>query len=244
MNKHGLSRDIPDPVMRAVRQRCGFGCIICGLAVVQYHHFDPPFADATEHRAEGITLLCGSCHQKAAQLSLEEIRLRDSDPFCRRQGIARDFLFASRDKIHFQIGSATFKQHLIVAYENEVLVGFASPEEPGAPLRLFARFEDDHGTLLQVIANTWFAGTDSFDIQATGNSLTIRRKPGEIALRMELLAGGQIVLDRLNMIYKGFQVTIEQGFFVVRTPKGGMMQMTCPNIYASLKLWSNGSASI
>src|SRR5436190_17564410 len=98
MNAHGLSRDIPEPIKRAVRQRCGFGCIICGSAVVQYHHFSPEYADATEHRAEGITLLCGRCHDKVRQAGPEEIERYNAAPFCKREGFAHDFLFASRDK--------------------------------------------------------------------------------------------------------------------------------------------------
>src|SRR5467141_5394733 len=107
MNAHGLSRDIPESIKREVRQRCGFGCIICGSAVVQYHHFSPAYVDALEHRAEGITLLCGRCHDKARSASIEEIKRYDSSPFCKRHGFTHDFLFASRDKIVFQIGSAT-----------------------------------------------------------------------------------------------------------------------------------------
>jgi hypothetical protein len=45
-NNHGLSRDIPDHVAREVRQRCGFGCVCCGSALYQYHHFDPLFREA------------------------------------------------------------------------------------------------------------------------------------------------------------------------------------------------------
>ena len=33
-NKHGLSRDIPRAVKTVVRRRCGFGCVICGNAIV------------------------------------------------------------------------------------------------------------------------------------------------------------------------------------------------------------------
>jgi hypothetical protein len=28
-NRHGLSRTIPDPVMRQIRQESGFGCVVC-----------------------------------------------------------------------------------------------------------------------------------------------------------------------------------------------------------------------
>ena len=49
MNKHGLSRTIDSGTKLAIRQRCGFGCIFCGLGIIQYHHFMPEFKDAITH---------------------------------------------------------------------------------------------------------------------------------------------------------------------------------------------------
>ena len=57
-NKHGLSRYIPEAIKREVRQRCGFGCVICGFGFYDYEHFDPDFADAKFHDPNGMTLLC------------------------------------------------------------------------------------------------------------------------------------------------------------------------------------------
>ena len=52
INKHGLPRTIPPDVKRAVRRACGFGCVICGLGIVDYEHVDPTFADALVHDPE------------------------------------------------------------------------------------------------------------------------------------------------------------------------------------------------
>ncbi|GAH43227.1 unnamed protein product, partial [marine sediment metagenome] len=48
-NQYGLSRYIPLEIKRAVRQKCGFGCVVCGSTIYQYHHFDPPFNEAKQH---------------------------------------------------------------------------------------------------------------------------------------------------------------------------------------------------
>lgn len=247
MNAHGLSRTIPEPVMREVRQRCGFGCVICGCAIVQYHHFSPEFADAREHRLEGITLLCGTCHDRASKgiVGTEQIEDFDSAPMCKRVGFTRDFLFASRDKVHFQIGSATFRRRAIIAYDNELLVGFAPPVSENGPLRLFARFEDDKGApLLEIVDNVWSVGIHHFDVETFGNALVVRRRLGEITLKMLLNAGGEIVLERLQMGYRGFRVTVETGHFIVRNPNGGQLTLICPNIDSTLRLFSNGSAAV
>jgi hypothetical protein len=61
-NRFGLSRDIPRGIKREVRRRSGFGCVICGCAIFEYEHVDPPFSEAKQHDPSGITLLCGQCH--------------------------------------------------------------------------------------------------------------------------------------------------------------------------------------
>ena len=32
------SRNMPLPIQREVRQRCGFGCVVCGLPLYEYDH--------------------------------------------------------------------------------------------------------------------------------------------------------------------------------------------------------------
>ncbi len=82
-NKHGLSRNIPESIKRAVRERCKFGCIICGNLLYAYDHFDPEFNDAHEHHPNGITLLCDYHHRQKTNklISLETIRHKNDNPF-------------------------------------------------------------------------------------------------------------------------------------------------------------------
>ena len=48
---------IPDPIRRAVRQRCAFGCVICGLALYEYDHI-VQYSEVQTHEADNIVLLC------------------------------------------------------------------------------------------------------------------------------------------------------------------------------------------
>lgn len=58
VNKHGLSRYIDAVIRRQIRQNCRFGCCICGNAIIDYEHVDPPFENATEHNPdEAFSLL-------------------------------------------------------------------------------------------------------------------------------------------------------------------------------------------
>jgi len=233
--------------MRAVRQRCGFGCVICGCAIVQYHHFDPEYADAKEHSTLGITLLCGQCHDKATKgfIGTDQVREFDRDPLCKRSGFAHDIFFAPKDNFHFQIGGATFRRRAVVTYDGEPLIAFDPPSRQEEPWKLNAHLEDvDEVGILTIEDNIWKAGIHHFDVETTGNELIIRRKARDIVLRMRLEPGGWVIIEQLQMNYKGFNITTENGWFKVSKPNGGALNLKCPQVESTLKLFSNGSIAV
>jgi hypothetical protein len=93
-NRQGLLRYIPDAVKRQVRQRCGFGCILCGNAIVQYEHVGPTFADASKHEADGITLLGPTHHAEvtSGMRSKRSVIAASANPKCLQRGFS-SFLF-------------------------------------------------------------------------------------------------------------------------------------------------------
>ena len=109
-NKHGLSRTIPGPVKRIIRQRCGFGCVICGLGFYDYEHFDPDFADATEHNPEGMTLLCSQCNQSRGRgrLSRETVAKANKNPKCLREGYANEMFDFHSEPIEIKFAGVSF----------------------------------------------------------------------------------------------------------------------------------------
>ena len=110
-NRHGLSQDIPDPLKRALRQACGYGCVICGCAIYQYEHIGPTFTEAREHDPERMALLCGSCHDKKTRglLSKETAMLARNSPFAKREGFSRVSLDVAPDTmVAAKIGHTEF----------------------------------------------------------------------------------------------------------------------------------------
>lgn len=123
-------------------------------------------------------------------------------------------------------------------HDEEMLIGFAPPEQEGGPLRLFARFTDDTGNdILQIVDNEWRAGIELFDVDTSYGVLLIRKNLGDVALRM-INRDGQVTLDKLNLAYKGFNVSIENEKLVLTNPKGATSHLTCPNLHSTLKLSS------
>ncbi len=83
------SRDIPLPMQREIRQRCGFGCVICGLPLYEYDHL-LGWANVKRHVAEEITLLCDKHHREktAELLPIEHVREANKTPYNLREGVS------------------------------------------------------------------------------------------------------------------------------------------------------------
>ncbi len=152
-NQHGLSRNIPDPVARAVRQRCGFGCVVCGNAVYQYHHFSPSFAEARTHEACGITLLCGRCHQDGS-ITEQTVLLANAAPRCRQQGYTSNLIQSIVRPLSVILGPRRINAETMILDESTVLVGMSPAETRGSPLRLDASLTGDDGSeILRIVKN-------------------------------------------------------------------------------------------
>lgn len=203
-NRHGLSRSIPAGVRREVRQRCGFGCVICGLAFYDYEHFEPDFADALEHNPAGITLLCSQCNQKRARgrLSRETVALANLSPRCLDQGFSHEMFDFHSKPITVKFAGVTFHdcKNLIVLNGYPVLK-IDPPSEKNQPVLLSGFFTDKFGRKLVDIQNNKFsASTGTWDIEAVGKRIIFRSGLGEVLLSLRMEPPDEIAIERLNML--------------------------------------------
>src|ERR1044071_10283987 len=78
---------IPEPIKREVRQRCGFGCVICGMPLYNYDHMTE-WSEVHRHDAANLTLLCPNHHhEKTVGLrTLAQGQAANSKPFNRKHG--------------------------------------------------------------------------------------------------------------------------------------------------------------
>lgn len=215
MNKHNLSREIPEAVKREVRQRCGFGCVKCGNAIYQYEHFDPEYNEATEHNANGITLLCGGCHDRKTRglLSKESILESNKNP----QALTAGFSWGP-----FDIGAA----------HPEIVMGIVSMTETEIPLRVFgdnlfvitpplksgevfkisATLKNNEGEIiLKIEENEWQTSLDNWDCTVEGNRITIRSEARVIDLVLRVDPPNKIIIERLHMEHLGCTVSCAEG---------------------------------
>lgn len=206
-NIHGLPRAIPSDVKRVVRQRCGFGCVICGFGFYDYEHFAPDFVDAHEHNPDGMTLLCPNCNQKRARnrLSRESVAIANQNPACIRKGYANEMFDFHSDPITIKLGGLTFYncEHLIKVNGRSIL-SVLPPREVGSPVLLSGIFCDSLGrTALTIKENEWSASIGNWDVECVGPRITIRSAPRNIVLSLKMEPPHGIIIDRIEMLFDG-----------------------------------------
>jgi hypothetical protein len=103
-------RNIPLPIQREIRQRCGFGCVICGLPLYEYEHM-LGWTNVQRHVANEITLLCDQHHREktGGLLPIEAVTQANASPYNLREGTSKPYnLHYSGDECEAVIGSNRF----------------------------------------------------------------------------------------------------------------------------------------
>lgn len=227
MNRHGLSRDIPDSVAREVRQRCGFGCINCGNAIYQYEHVDPEFSDAIKHDPNCIVLLCGACHDRVTRklLSKESIKSGARNPKCREYGFSFGPFDIGSDPPEIVLGTIVARNaKTLIRICGDDVFSVHSPEEKGGPFILDARFFDVDGRpILDIIANEWRSSSNNWDVEITGPRIIIRKALGHFALVLRSEPPRKLVIERMEMVHKGISISCQEGKAFQATTSGGVI---------------------
>lgn len=217
-NQHGLDRYVPMKIRRELRERCGFGCVICGLAYYDYEHFDPDFSDAKHHNSNGMTLLCMRCNQKRARgtLSVDTVRRANSAPKCKLQGFASESLDFGPEPLKVIIGGINFIGcETLIRVGGEDLLAIRPPIEPGLPFRLSGQFSNEKGEItLKIEDNEFRVYEENWDVEVSGPKITFRRGLGDIALRIRLMPPTAIAVERMDMRLAGSHVKVSESEFI------------------------------
>lgn len=199
MNRYGLVRSqLTLAIKREVRQRCGFGCIKCGNALIQYEHFDPPFEHAKEHNPNGITLLCAGCHDKKTRgyFSEEQIKKWNQQPFCKINIPTCSFSFLP--PMWVVMGSTLFTGSGTIIEANNTPILSINIKDGEALLQ--AMFKDQSGKLaLHVVDNEVFFMKKPWDIEMIGGKICIRSGYRKVIFQAELFPPSGLVIKSINI---------------------------------------------
>lgn len=219
-NRHGLGRTIPPVVARQVRQACGFGCVVCGSALYDYDHHSPEFADATEHVASGIALLCPNDHRRKLKglLTAETYAECRANPRAVSLGHASTTWTPGGRLPEVVVGCVKYKGGTsLLRIGNELVLGFEEPESPGAPVRLTMKLRDRTGRpSVRIQENHITVLPDAFDVEATGAVWTLRSAVGDVDARIQFELPDQISLTELTLVHALWSLDANSGSLSVK----------------------------
>ena len=209
VNKHGLSRKLPAEVRREVRKRSKFGCVIatCRLGCFYtYEHIDPTFENATRHDPDWMCLLCGSHQIAVTSGQISKAWVLDAYRKIQAQEISEasppvgplDFHDGSAELV---IGGLFYSPAVqaVLRYNGVDLIRVV-PGAEGEPGAITAVFTDDEGReLLWLDENAWVGSLENWDIEVSGQRITVRQKLRDISLQLRLDPPGRIVVEYLDM---------------------------------------------
>ncbi|MBP1083513.1 HNH endonuclease signature motif containing protein [Bacillus capparidis] len=232
-------RKIPNQIQREVRQRCGFGCIMCGLPIYDYEHMKE-WAKVKEHVAEDITLLCPQHHREktAGRLPIELIQKHNKNPFNLRNGKSSYTpLYYQGDSCEFIIGGNTFKMdsqefpnQMIPIMIDEIPL-FSFILDKGHLLLSALVFDQFNNLILVISENRLMYSTDPWDIQFVGKTLTIREKFRKILLNITFDSPNKVIIDKARLLYNGIELLIKGDRLLV----GDENQRLSRNIFRNLQ---------
>jgi hypothetical protein len=224
-NKYGLKRsDLTSDQKRQIRQNAGFGCVICGKAIGQYEHIDPPFSESKEHDPSKMTYLCASHHEEVTRghRSKESVAKAALNPIAKKAGFSFGAFDVGSDSPTVTIGPVVVQscKSIITVLGNEVLA-IHDPEEPGAPFRLNAEMRDAAGRIIFSIQdNEWKIRHGNWDAEIVGSQIVIRESLGNIALRIRTDPPSSLFVEKMNMRYRGHSIECNAKKFEIVAPSG------------------------
>lgn len=207
--------DIEDGIKREVRQRCGFGCVMCGRPFYQYDHL-LGWANVKRHVASEITLLCGSHHdEKTKKLLPNEIVIKaNENPFNVVNSVtAPHTLYYGGSDYSIVIGGWEFRGKSqgsgtrdAIRMDGESLIG--------------VRIEDDHFLLnlniynahdelvLCIVDNELILNTCMWDIEVEGSTITIRERLRVILFEIDFQPPSSVVVRRGRFLRNGIELLV------------------------------------
>jgi trigger factor len=203
---------------RAVRQRCGFGCVICGLPVCHIDHVID-YAVVRKHEESNLTLLCPLHHQEksSGRLTVEAVSEANANPVNKRTGTtAPHTLYFGSGSPKIEMGRNWFSSEAtLVALAVDGLPLLAFGREDGGLLLSLLLLDEFNFPILQILDNELIMSATQWDAQLVGKTLTLRKRPRDIALELVLDPPDRVVVTRGSFLCNGVRMEVGKHGFVV-----------------------------
>lgn len=211
---------IPESIKRQVRQRCGFGCVVCGCPIYEYEHM-VEYSRTQTHEAENLTLLCDHHHRlkTAKLLPLDVVEEANRRPHNRNSpNSSPQLLYYSGQKMQLSVGGNIFSYPSLE--ENQAffpfvvdglpVVSFANRE---GTIALNAQFHNRVGEIcFEIRKNELTYNTEQWDVEWVGTTLTIRGGARDILLEVDFSPPNAISINRADLRYNGVELKIDTDY--------------------------------
>lgn len=226
--------DIPDPIMREVRQRCGFGCVICGRLLYDYDHI-VDWAIVQKHEAPNITLLCDQHHRDktAGLLPVATVIAADQNPYCKRAGATASYcLHYSGNACEIHLGDSCITRTDIVdgTTVNAIYVDgkplLAFTFEDGQLFLTLNVYDEKGNRILWIEKNVLKHTAGSWDIEWKRRNLVIRAAPRNFTLDMIFDPPGRVLIQSGRFCFRGLEVQVRPTGVCLANTRCGLADVT------------------
>jgi hypothetical protein len=211
---------IPAEIKRQVRQRCGFGCVICGFPLYEYEHM-LEWALVQRHAAEEITLLCREHHGMKTDglLPKADVISANENPYNLTNSTSKNILLRySGQDVSFYLGSSCFKFHGLqdnsffapLVIDGLAMVGFRV--ENSKLLLNFVAFDEFNRPIINIVDNELIYDSAQWDIEWIAQKLTIREAKGKILLQLKFEPPGVIRFVKGRVLRNGIEILVGKDY--------------------------------
>jgi len=199
----------PADIKLHLRREAGFGCCVCGLPIIQYHHIIP-WAEEQHFRPEDMMVLCPTHHDQATKGAMleREQRKHKAKPRNILLGYAQGLLKVNQPLSAIRIGSnLLYGEGTLLSVDDEPLLSLFMGDDDNLEISL--RLHGEDGTLLvEIDRNEWKTGNAlPWDIQADWQKLRIREGARQMALMLDCTSLPFAIAGRLQQRGAVFNMT-------------------------------------
>ena len=199
--KGNKSRTPPVSVRRQLRKEVGFGCPFCGSPYLEYHHFDPTWAQGQLHRPEGMIALCTSHHRQADNGTFTNQQLYKQKRIIRDRFIRGKFEWRRRHFVLLLGGNVVHTVKNILRWDNNPIIWIDYDEDDYETLSM--KFANTRGeTVYEMIDNDWLVSNNAEDIECPpgGRKLKLSSPNNGINLQILFQSHKMLALEELNRV--------------------------------------------
>ncbi len=192
------SRRTPPDTARTLRAEAGFGCVVCGCPIVEYHHI-VPWAERHHYEVKHMVALCRNHHHEIGKQRRDVAYNAKANPFNIRSKRFKGYLVTNKENQALVLGNTRFVgfSHAISYFGVPLFGHFVEDRE--IRINCFIPGEDFF-PLIEVKGNNLEACIDGFwDIEFRSNFIKFRQKKGEIFLSLDFRGDDVEVRGRFDV---------------------------------------------